>query len=89
MLIGIFFMMCFVAILIISIGTSIIRGILNLLFGIFGGPKKAYGPTAQSHRSGQQTQSQTQQSASPSDTRRDKIFDKNDGEYVDFEEIKE
>ena len=85
MLIGIFFMMCFVAILIISIGTSIIRGILNLLFGIFGGPKKAYGPTAQSHRSGQQTQ----QSASPSDKRRDKIFDKNDGEYVDFEEIKE
>ena len=87
-------MLCFVAIVVIAIGTSIIRGILNgilgLLLGLFGRPKQSsYGSTGHSQRSSQQAQSQSQQSTSSSGKKRDKIFDKSDGEYVDFEEIKE
>ena len=94
MLLGFFFMLCFVAIVVIAIGTSIIRGILNgilgLLFGLFGRPKQsADGSTGHSQRSGQQGQSQSQQTTSSGGKKRDKIFDKSDGEYVDFEEIKE
>ena len=81
-------MLCFVAVVVIAIGTSIIRGFLNLFFGLFGRPKHTYG-TGQSQRSGQQGQSQSQQTTSSGGKKRDKIFDKSDGEYVDFEEIKE
>ena len=89
MLLGLFFMLCFVAVVVIAIGTSIIRGFLNLFFGLFGRPKQPYGTTGQSQRSGQQGQSQSQQTTSSGGKKRDKIFDKSDGEYVDFEEIKE
>ena len=87
MLLGLFFMMCFVAIVVISIGTSIIRGILNLILGLFARPKQS---SAHTRGSGQwsNNQSQTQQTSS-ANKKRDKIFDKSDGEYVDFEEIKE
>ena len=81
-------MLCFVAVVVIAIGTSIIRGFFNLFFGLFGRPKHTYG-TGQSPRSGQQGQSQSQQTTSSGGRKRDKIFDKSDGEYVDFEEIKE
>lgn len=80
-------MVCFVAVVVIAIGTSIIRGILNFFLGLFGTPRQAYNQANQSSQS--QAQSQSQQSASSSGKKREKIFDKSDGEYVDFEEIKD
>lgn len=71
---------------VIAIGSSLINGIINLLFG-----RQA---THRSHSSAGQassssTHSQSQQATSSGGKRREKIFDKTEGEYVDFEEIKE
>ncbi len=85
MILGLFLMICIVAVVIISIGTSIIRGILYFILGLFGFPKQhrqTYQPNHQSH-------SQSQQATSSGGKKREKVFDKTDGEYVDFEEIKE
>ncbi len=87
MFLGLFFMVCFVAVVVIAIGTSIIRSILNFFLGLFGIPRKTYNQTNQSRQS--QTHSQSQQSTTSGGKKREKIFDKSDGEYVDFEEIKE
>ena len=89
MLLGLFFMVCFVAVVIIAIGTSIIRGILNFIFGLFGHSGQSYGQNKQPHHSSHQSQTQSRQSTDSGEKKRDKIFDKSDGEYVDFEEIKE
>ena len=87
MLLGLFFMICFIAIVVIAIGTSIIRGILSFILGFFGSHRR---PHAHTGKTGQWSSSQSQsQQASSANKKRDKIFDKSDGEYVDFEEIKE
>lgn len=78
---------------IIIIGGSIIRGILGLLFGRkpF---RHTYGPThggnyrTDGTQQQQTRQSQSQQTTATDGKKREKIFDKSDGEYVDFEEIK-
>lgn len=80
-------MACFAAVVIIAIGTSIIRGILNFFLGLFGTPRYTHNQTNNSRQS--QAQSQSQQSTTSNSKKREKIFDKSDGEYVDFEEIKE
>lgn len=80
-------MVCFVAVVIISIGTSIIRGILNFILGLFGYSRYPNGHTGQSRQSTQQ--SHTHQSPPSGGKKREKVFDKTDGEYVDFEEINE
>ena len=91
-------MLFLVLLFIIAIGGSIIRGILNLLFGrtfrqSYGTPRGGGSRTHadQSRQSDHHSsrQSQSQQSAPSDGKRREKIFDKTDGEYVDFEEIKE
>ena len=79
-------MMCFIAIVIISIGTSVIQAILHAILGFFGRFRRPHG---QSQHTQSNRQSQSQQSAPSGGKKRDKIFDKSDGEYVDFEEIKE
>lgn len=77
---------------IIIIGSSIIRGILGLIFGRRSS-RQPYGQYDQAGQSQQSTrqgqQSQSKQSAPSGGKSREKIFDKSDGEYVDFEEIKE
>ena len=80
-------MLCLAAILIISIGTSIIRGIFEFIVDFFRYPRHADDYTDQSHPSDQQ--SQPHQSAPTGGKKREKVFDKTDGEYVDFEEIKQ
>lgn len=84
-----FFMIFLTFLFIFIIGGSIIRGILGLLFGRrrFSQP---YGQAGQAQQSTQQSQqTQSRQSAPSGSKSREKIFDKSDGEYVDFEEIKE
>ena len=85
----IFFFLFLVVFLIIAIGGSIIRGVLNLLFG----RRAPYQHTAQGTHGQSQTNSHrgsasgsVQQSSSK---KREKIFDDSEGEYVDFEEIRD
>ena len=86
MLLGFFLIICIIAVVIISIGASILRGILSFIFALLGFPRRP----RQSYYSAQQSQQQSQQQANPSGgKKREKVFDKTDGEYVDFEEIKE
>ena len=80
-------MMCFIAIVVISIGTSIIHGILNLFLGLFGRPRQPYGQAEQGSQRTRTHKSQTHQATSSDNKRREKIFDKSDGEYVEFEEL--
>ena len=75
---------------IIIIGSSIIRGILSLLFGRRSSrqPYGQYGQAGQAQQSAQQSQhTQSRQSAPSGGKKREKLFDKSDGEYVDFEEL--
>ncbi len=87
--------MTIVFLFIFAIGSSIINGVLNLIFGFFhrvfgrGGQSQQSRQSHQSHQShGAGRESQARQSTTTADSRRrEKIFDKSDGEYVDFEEI--
>lgn len=95
MILGFFFLMTIVFLFIFAIGSSIINGVLNLIFGFFhrvfgrGGQSQQSRQSHQSHQShGAGRESQARQSSTTADSRRrEKIFDKSDGEYVDFEEI--
>ena len=88
MLISIFFIILMLAIAVIAIGGSIIRGILSILFG----RRMPFG-----HHTTQDTHNQTHENSRKSSTgtnsrqsntkKRKKIFDDSEGEYVDFEEI--
>ena len=97
MFLGFFFMLFIILMAIIAIGGSIIRGILNLLFGrtfrhSYGTSRGSYGHTEQRQQSTSGTQQSTtnaRHSESSGSKKREKIFDKTDGEYVDFEEIHE
>ena len=79
---------------IIIIGGSILRGILGLLFGRnpfrqpYGTTHGGYRRTDGTQQQTRQSQSQQQQTTATDSKKREKIFDKSDGEYVDFEEIK-
>ena len=86
MLISIFFIAIILVMAVIAIGSSLIGGILNLLFGRRS-PRQPFGHTGQSQQS-HQSSSQSRATSSGG-KRREKIFDKHEGEYVDFEEIKE
>ena len=89
MLISIFFIAIMLVMAVIAIGSSLIGGILNLLFGRRS-PRQPFGHTGQSQQTHQSHQSSSQSRATSSDRKkREKIFDKHEGEYVDFEEIKE
>jgi hypothetical protein len=77
--------------LIFSVLIALVIGILAIailfpvgLFKLFFG----HSGSQQSHWHTQQRQQQSQQSGTPSNDKK-KIFDHTDGEYVDFEEIKE
>lgn len=84
-ILGLFF---FIIIIVLIFGLSIISGILRLLFGFgrrrSGGNKRQKEQQNSSHSNeGSDTlKSDVQQN-------RKKIFDKNEGEYVDFEEVKD
>ena len=86
MLISIFFIAFMLIMAVIAIGSSLINGIINLLFGRQA-PHRSHSSTGKASSSS--THSQSQQATSSGGKRREKIFDKTEGEYVDFEEIKE
>ena len=85
---GIFFFFFLFFLFLIVIGGSLLRSILNLLFG----RRTRYHQSPYNQDGQQQTgrkSTRSRQNASDNNTKREKIFDKNDGEYVEFEEIKE
>ena len=85
---GIFFFFFLFFLFLIVIGGSLLRGILNFLFGRrTRRHQSSYNQNGQQQTGRQSTRSR--QNVSDNNTKREKIFDKNDGEYVDFEEIKE
>ncbi len=77
---AIFSLFFFIIILVIVFGLSIIGGILRFLFGI--GRKAGFAGGNSYHE---------EQSSSDADSepKHKKIFDKDEGEYVDYEEVKE
>ncbi|MBE6292090.1 MAG: DUF4834 family protein [Bacteroidales bacterium] len=79
-----FFIFLFLLFLII-IGGSLLRGILNLLLGRRT-PRSPYGEqgSGSTYQSGQ-----NRRDTSAGGKKREKIFEDSEGEYVDFEEIKE
>lgn len=85
MFLGLFFMMIIVFLFVLSIGSTIIRGIFGLFLGIF---HRLFGNKEHSQYTQQQSQSR-QSTTTDKGQKSGKIFDKSDGEYVDFEEIKE
>lgn len=72
----------FIILFIFVFGFSLIISIIKGIFGI-GRNKQAH-----STHSGQQTQ-QNSYNRTTKPEKRKKVFDKDDGEYVDFEEVKE
>lgn len=86
MLISIFFIALMIIMVVIAIGASLINGVLNFILSPFRG-RRHHEHNQQAHQSNHQSQSQ--QTTSSAGKKRDKIFDKSVGEYVDFEEIKE
>lgn len=79
MFVSILFILLMLLMAVISIGSSIIQNITNVFFDR---PQQAYGYTKQSDQP-------THQSPITDERKRNKIFDHTEGEYVDFEEIKE
>ncbi len=81
---SIFFFIFLFFLFLIIIGGSLLRGILNLLFGRRTTRQQPYG-----HSTRQQSGPQSAQSGQPASDakKREKIFDASEGEYVDFEEI--
>ena len=86
----IFFILFLAVLFIFVIGGSIVRSILNLLFGRRT-PFSQY-TTHHTHTQSQAHQQQTNTTNTKrqaSSKKRNKIFDDSEGEYVDFEEIRD
>ena len=81
---SIFFFIFLFFLFLIIIGGSLLRGILNLLFGRRATRQHSYGHGAH-QQSGPQSARSEQSASNPK--KREKIFDASEGEYVDFEEI--
>lgn len=85
-ILGFFF---FIILIILIIGFSLISGVLKLLFG-----SRRRGETnrqqQENHRQAQgRTGRHSQTTSRPSSPNRKKIFGDDEGEYVDFEEVKD
>lgn len=90
----IFFLLTLALLIIVLIPTilfSVIRTLFSILGFMLGGRKRRgkgnhSSSTQRGYESGAETRSRNSKTA---DGQRKKMFDKNEGEYVDFEEIKD
>lgn len=78
-----------IIVVILVIGLSIIGTVLRSIFGLGGKRRTTSGNQQQTYSS--QSSEETASSASDNDFhgKRKKLFSKDEGEYVDFEEIKD
>ena len=83
---GFFFL---IIIIVLIFGLSIISGILRLLFGF--GRKSSSQHTQSRNQQNTYHQEDKKEDAgnTPSSRNHKKLFDKDEGEYVDFEEVKD
>ena len=90
MFLSIFLFMFLFFLAIIAIGGSLLRGVLNLLFGHRASrrPYTAQGEHSQTDERRRHSNSNNTTHSSAS-KKREKIFDASEGEYVDYEEIKD
>ena len=72
----------FIVFFVIAVGATLLRSILNIFLSPF---RNTQSGASEGQKAGQSRWRRT----TTSESNRKKIFDKNDGEYVDFEEIKE
>ncbi|MEG2514503.1 MAG: DUF4834 family protein [Bacteroidaceae bacterium] len=79
---GIFGFILILIVIVLIIGLSLIGGILKLLFGF--GRKRTY-----QQQNPHENRRDSQPSSDTPIQKTKKVFDKDEGEYVDFEEIKE
>ena len=87
-ILGLFF---FIIIIVLVIGLSLIRGVLRLIFG-FG--LRTTSQNSQQNRTYQDSYRRNEKESYNNDSssqahNRKKIFDDDEGEYVDFEEVKD
>ena len=78
---GLLFLFFMFLIILLLAGASVFRGFINF---IFGSPKKK---TTNTNRNRTQASNNQQQQARQEPTPRKKIFNKDDGEYTDYEEV--
>lgn len=86
-ILGFFFL---VIIIVLIFGLSLISTVLRVLFG-FGRKSTSQNQQNRTHRNTYHTEEKenVSRNASPNNPNRKKIFDKDEGEYVDFEEVKD
>ncbi len=84
---GIFTFIFFIIILILGVGLGIIRAILGLLFGRKEPISYQQNGGGRANRTGDSRSSNTWQQSSRENPK--KVFDQSEGEYIEFEEIKE
>ena len=71
------------------IGFSILRGFLQLLFGRKESTSYSHTEKEQTYHQHQQPEEPSSRSSAPKEADKKKVFDDDEGEYVDFEEIKD
>lgn len=90
MLISIFFFLFLLFLAVIAIGGSLLRGVLNILFGNRASRRQYTAQEGHSQTEGRRRSSSANHTKhSTTSKKREKIFDASDGEYVDYEEIKD
>lgn len=76
----------FIIVIVLLAGLSVISSVLRAIFGL--GKRKDPG-TGQSRTNSQSNYRQTKDTVKDTEKKREKYFDKDEGEYVDFEEVKD
>lgn len=91
-----FFVIIFIALIVVllvpALLFSVVRTILSMLGFVIGGKRHGSSSSSQQSYRGENTYGQSYKqsdSARSHDNRKKKMFDKDEGEYVDFEEIKD
>lgn len=84
-----FFILIFFFVIIIGIGSTLLRALSNILFGRRSWQRSytTQENSTQSSNSNDNTRQKTRHQSTSK--KREKIFDASEGEYVDFEEIKD
>lgn len=83
-ILGLFF---FIIVIVLIFGLSIISGILRLLFGF--GRKRGNNKQQREQQNSYHSNEESDTFKGSVQQNRKKIFDKNEGEYIDFEEVKD
>ena len=82
-----FFFVFLFFVLVVLLGFSILRGVKRLFFGDSG--RKGRRTSSASSSSSSSSYAEEMEGGEPRVRRRKKVYDRHEGEYVDYEEVKE